>query len=197
VVVAFHDDRLDRVTDRPGLIADLPWSEVQMARIKGEPIPLLEDLVGTWPDVRINIDIKHDAAVVPLLQVLERTRAHDRVCVAAFSERRLAAFRRLTAGRVCTACGPTAIVRLRLASFGTPVGRLAGNCVQVPVRHGRVRIIDARFLAAAHRRGLPVHVWTVDDRVEMERLLDLGVDGIMTDRPRILKEVLMSRRQWK
>ena len=196
VLVAFHDDRLDRVTDRTGFIGALPWSDVRRARVGGEAIPLLEDLLGTWPDVRVNVDPKHDAAVDPLVTVLERTAAHHRVCVAAFSDARLARFRRLTGNRVCTGAGPREIARVRVAAYGVPAGPIAASCAQVPVRHGRVRLVDRRFLAAAHRRGLPVHVWTIDDPAEMERLLDLGVDGIMTDRPAVLKEVLQRRGQW-
>ncbi len=196
MLVAFHDDILDRVTDRRGRIAELAWSDVGAARVDGHAIPLLAEILDTWPDVRVNVDAKHDAAVEPLVAVLDRTAAHDRVCVAAFSDRRLARFRRLSGGRVCTAAGPADIARLRLASFGSPAGRVAGACAQVPVRFGRVRIVDATFVRAAHRRGIPVHVWTIDDPTEMERLLDLGVDGIMTDRPAALKDVLQARDQW-
>ena len=196
VLVAFHDHHLDRVTDRGGPIGALPWSEVRRARVNGEPIPLLQDVLERWPDVRVNIDAKHDAAVEPLVAVLDRTDAHDRVCVAAFSDTRLARFRRLTRGRVCTATGPREIARLRVASYGVPTGELVGACVQVPVRHRRVRLVDPLFVAAAHRRGRQVHVWTIDAPGEMERLLDLGVDGLMTDRPVVLKEVLQRRGQW-
>ncbi len=195
-LVAFHDDVLDRVTDRQGKIAALSWSEVRQARVAGEAIPLLEDVLGAWPDLRVNIDPKHDASVEPLVDVLRRTNAHDRVCVGAFSEPRLERVRRLTGGRVCTGMGTRAVARLRMASLGGPGGRFGGNCAQVPVRQGPVVLVDRRFVAAAHRRGLAVHVWTIDDAAEMARLLDLGVDGIMTDRPAILKEVLTARGQW-
>jgi glycerophosphoryl diester phosphodiesterase len=196
VLVAFHDDVLDRVTDRRGRIGDLPWSEVGAARVGGHAIPLLEDILGTWPQARLNIDAKHDGAVEPLAAVIGRTGADDRVCVAAFSDRRLARFRRLTGGRVCTAAGPQEIARLRLASYGPPVGRLAAGCAQIPVRHGRVRLVDTAFVRATHRRAMQVHVWTIDEAAEMERLLDLGVDGIMTDRPAVLRDVLVARGQW-
>ena len=195
-LVAFHDDVLDRLTDRQGAIAALPWTEVRSARVAGESIPLLEDILGTWPDLRINIDPKQDASVEPLVEVLKRTKSYDRVCVGAFSEPRLQRFRRLTEGKVCTGMGTRAIARLRAASMGVPAKRFAGDCAQVPVRHGRMLLVDRRFLAASHRRGIPVHVWTIDDPAEMERLLDLGVDGIMTDRPAVLKEVLLERGQW-
>jgi glycerophosphoryl diester phosphodiesterase len=97
---------------------------------------------------------------------------------------------------VCTSLGPADTARLRLASTGVPVGRFTGACVQVPTRARGRTLVDEHFLAAAHRRGLPVHVWTIDDADEMTRLLDLGVDGIMTDRPVVLKQVLQARAQW-
>jgi glycerophosphoryl diester phosphodiesterase len=197
VLVAFHDARLDRVTDRAGRISELPWAEVRRARLPDQsPVPLLEDVLGTWPDVRVNIDPKHDGSVVPLVDALRRTEAFDRVCVSAFSDRRLARFRRLTAHQVCTGAAPGEIGRLRLASWGGFLGPLAAACVQVPVSYGRLPVVDGRFLAAAHRRQLPVHVWTIDDGAAMERLLDLGIDGIMTDRPALLKDVLQRRGQW-
>jgi glycerophosphoryl diester phosphodiesterase len=92
--------------------------------------------------------------------------------------------------------GPRDVGRLRAASIGVPAGRFAAACAQVPVRQGRLPLVDRRFLDAAHGRHLRVHVWTIDDRDEMERLLDLGVDGIMTDRPDVLKDVLVARGQW-
>ncbi len=197
VLVAFHDDSLDRVTDRSGRIADLPWSVVRQAQLAGgEGVPLLEDLLGAWPELRVNIDPKADASVEPLAAVLERTGSVDRVCVGSFSDRRLARLRRRLGPRLCTSMGPLATVGLRVASLGVPVGRLPAACAQVPVRRGPVPVVDRRFVAAAHRRGLQVHVWTVDDRTEMERLLDLGVDGLMTDRPVLLKDVLTARGAW-
>jgi len=195
-LVAFHDDVLDRVTDRRGAIADLPWDDVRRARVAGHSIPLLEDVLGAWPDLRINIDPKHDASVEPLAEVLRRTNSYDRVCGGAFSEARLARFRHLTDEKVCTGMGIRAVALLRGASLGLPVRRFAGDCAQVPVRQGPVLLVDGRFVATAHRLGLVVHVWTVDDAADMTRLLDLGVDGIMTDRPAVLKEVLLERGQW-
>lgn len=196
VLLAFHDHTLDRVTDRPGRIADLPFAYVSQARVQGEPIPLLEDILGTWPEARVNIDAKHDAAVPALVAAVERTGAHDRVNLGSFSNRRVQRIQRLTAGRVCTWMGSTGVARLRLNSWGVPAGRFAAACAQVPVRKGKVAILDRRFLDAAHGQGLVVHVWTVDDRAEMVRLLDLGVDGIFSDRPSVLKEVFAQRGLW-
>jgi glycerophosphoryl diester phosphodiesterase len=197
VLVAFHDDRLDRLTDRAGVIGKLPWSEVRAARVRGhDDIPLLEDLLTAWPDVRINIDPKHDAAIEPLADLLERTGTVDRVCIGAFSDRRLSRIRDRLDGRVCTSMGPRQVGRLVAASRGLPGGSFAAACVQVPVRQGPVPLVTERFVAAAHDRGLPVHVWTINDADEMNRLLDLGVDGIMTDRSDVLKSVLEERGDW-
>lgn len=198
VLVAFHDDVLDRTTDGTGRIIDLPWSTVKQARLnEGDGgVPLLEDLLGAWPDLKVNIDSKADTAVEPLVEVIKRTNAWDRVCLAAFSDRRLDRLRALTDHRCCSSMGPKEVARLRAASVHVPaVGRkeFAAQCAQVPTHQGPVPIVDRRFVDAAHARGIQVHVWTIDDRAEMIRLLDLGVDGIMTDRPDVLLDVLAHR----
>lgn len=196
-LVAFHDERLDRVTDRSGRIAELTWDEVRRARVDGrEPIPLLEDLLGTFPDLRVNIDPKHDTAVRPLAETLRRTASVSRVCVGAFSDRRLARLSALLGPGLCTSLGPAGVTRLRVASTGVPAGRFRAGCAQVPSRVGARTLVDAAFVRVAHRLGLQVHVWTIDDPDEMGALLDLGVDGIMTDRPAVLREVLERRGQW-
>jgi glycerophosphoryl diester phosphodiesterase len=196
VLIAFHDDKLDRVTDRKGVIAEMQWQDVSQARLGTDTIPLMADLITAWPDVRFNIDIKHEESVAGLVEVLDRTKAHDRVCVGAFSGKRLKQFRALTGGRVCTSAGPLDIVRLRLARLGLAAGPFSANCTQVPTHFKPIPVVDRGFVDACHSRDLPVHVWTIDDPVEMERLLDLGVDGIMTDRPTVLKDVLVRRGQW-
>jgi glycerophosphoryl diester phosphodiesterase len=199
VLVAFHDDRLDRVTDGRGRIGDLTWADVRRARVDGrEPIPLLEDLLAAWPDVRVNIDPKHDAAVEPLAEVLLRTGAVDRVCIGAFSDRRLARVRSLVGPTLCTSMGPRQVAVLSALAAGSPGkgASVTAPCAQVPARAGKVPMVTDRFVQAAHRRGVQVHVWTIDDESEMVRLLDLGVDGLMTDRPQVLKEVLDGRGEW-
>jgi glycerophosphoryl diester phosphodiesterase len=196
VLVAFHDESLDRVTDRSGLIRELPWAEVSAARVDGrEPIPLLEDLLGTWPRLRVNIDPKHDTAVDPLIEAIGRTDSVRRVCIGSFSDRRLERVRRALGPQLCTSLGPKGTAKLKAASFGAPL-KLPAPCAQVPVRARGVTVTDDRFVRTAHRLGLQVHVWTIDDPAEMHRLLDLGVDGIMTDRPAVLREVLERRGQW-
>jgi glycerophosphoryl diester phosphodiesterase len=198
VLVAFHDDRLDRVTDRTGVIAALPWSEVRRAKVDGrEPIPLLEDLLAAWPDVRVNIDPKQDGVAEPLAATIVRTGSVDRVCVGAFSDRRIATVKALVGPALCTSMGPREVAQLVAASRRLPGGkRLRSPCAQVPTHQGRVPLVTPRLVDTAHRLGVQVHVWTIDDPAEMARLLDLGVDGIMTDRPQVLKDLLIERDAW-
>ena len=198
ICLAFHDDRLDRVTDQVGLISELPYRLVRQARVDGrEPIPLLEDLVASFPEARINIDTKHDNSVQAVANVIRRTGAIERVCVGSFSDARTARMRDELGPRLCTSLGPVGTAKLRSGSFGLPgAGRLEGACAQVPHRVKGVTIVDERFVAKAHALGQQVHVWTIDDPDEMHELLDLGVDGLMTDRPAVLKDVLVSRGAW-
>jgi len=197
VALAFHDATLDRVTDRRGRISTLTWSQVRQARIAGrEPIPLLEDLLAAWPDVRINVDVKAGNTTAPAVAAIRRTGSLDRVCVGAFSTRRIEEVRRELGPRLCTALGPRAAMRLRLPGADRPRRPLTGWCAQVPARIGRRIFVDARYVAAAHALDLAVHAWTVNDEAEMVRLLDLGVDGIMTDRADLLRDLLIARGQW-
>jgi glycerophosphoryl diester phosphodiesterase len=196
VVVAFHDDVLDRVSDASGVIGEMTWSELAQVRVSGHPIPRMDELLETFPNVRINIDPKHDPVVDPLADLLLAMDAVERVGIGSFSDRRLAAMRRRCGPKLCSSLGPRGTARLKAAARGLPVGRLPAPCAQVPVRARGVVVTDKRLVEAAHRRGLQVHVWTVDEPEEMEYLLDLGVDGIMTDRLEVLKDVLTNRGLW-
>jgi glycerophosphoryl diester phosphodiesterase len=198
VLLAFHDATLDRVTDRSGRVADLPWSEVGQARVAERwPIPRIDELLSTFPEVRFNLDAKHPGVLLPLAALLASHGGGllDRVCLASFSDRRLTWLRAALGSRLCTALGPREIARLkRAAVFGgaltLPATALAA---QVPAGPRLLPLVDGRLVDTAHRAGVAVHVWTVDDAPTMDRLLDLGVDGLMTDRPRVLLDVLDRR----
>ncbi|WP_437104990.1 glycerophosphodiester phosphodiesterase [Streptomyces sp. enrichment culture] len=197
-LVAFHDATLDRVTDGAGRIADLPWAEIRHARVAGrEPVPLFEELLETFPGVRWNVDVKAEPALRPLLELVERANAWDRICVGSFSEARVLRAQRLAGPRLATSFGTRGVLVLRLRSWGLPAAvRRSAVAAQVPESQWGVPVADHRFVRAAHARGLQVHVWTVNEPERMHRLLDLGVDGIMTDHIGTLREVMEERGAW-
>ncbi|PKW06502.1 glycerophosphoryl diester phosphodiesterase [Streptomyces sp. 1222.5] len=197
-LVAFHDTTLDRVTDGAGRIADLRWDDVRQARVGGrEPVPLFEELLETFPEVRWNVDIKAEPALRPLLDLIERTDAWDRVCVGSFSEARVLRAQRLAGPRLATSFGTRGVLSLRLRSWGLPAAvRRSAVAAQVPEAQSGVPVVDQRFVRAAHARGLQVHVWTVNEPARMHRLLELGVDGIMTDHIDTLRKVMEDRGVW-
>ncbi|MFD9097262.1 glycerophosphodiester phosphodiesterase [Streptomyces collinus] len=197
-LVAFHDSTLDRVTDGAGRIADLPWQDVRQARVGGrEPVPLFEELLETFPAARWNVDVKAEPALRPLLELIERAGAWDRVCVGSFSEARVLRAQRLAGPRLATSFGTRGVLSLRLRSWGLPAAvRRSAVAAQVPEAQSGVPVVDHRFVRAAHARGLQVHVWTVNEPERMHRLLDLGVDGIMTDHIDTLRKVMEDRGVW-
>lgn len=199
-LIAFHDTTLDRTTDATGPVSGLERAQLSRARIGGrEPIPLLSDILTAWPEVRINIDAKSDAAVEPLARTIEEHRAWDRVCVASFSAGRLHRLRVRLGPRVATSYSALGVGGLRVlpGRLLRAVAASGGVAAQVPPRRKRLEIVTPSFVDHAHELGKHVHVWTIDEPDEMHRLLDLGVDAIMTDRLDLLREVFEARGFWK
>lgn len=197
---AFHDTALDRVTEHRGAVADLTSADVSRALIGGrEQIPTMESLLEEFPEVRFNIDIKSDAAVVPLAELVRSTGAQDRICVGSFSRRRLTEFRRLVGRRVATSASPVEAAAFRLLPAARLVDlavRRGAAALQLPHRRKGLVVVTRGLIRRAHALGLHVHVWTIDEPDQMHELLDLGVDGLMTDRTDLLREVLLERGQW-
>lgn len=206
VLLLFHDSTLDRVTDGRGRISDLTAAEVARVRIGGrEPVPSFDDLLAGFPDVRLNLDVKDWNSVRSLAAGIERHAAHDRVLVASFSDRRRRAVLKLLSRPVASSAGRVTNALFVLLGTVLPVSWLRivlrsplrdVQALQVPVRYGAVRVVTPAYLRRAHALGLVVHVWTVNEPAEMHRLLDLGVDGIMTDRADLLQQVLQERGEW-
>lgn len=200
-LLAFHDEDLARVTNGTGLIAELTASEVAKVRIADEhDVPTMAQLLEAFPDCRFNIDIKARGAVPALAQLVARHGAHSRVCVGSFSHSRLREFRRLTAGRVATSASPLEVATFLSAPFGQLARSLTRGHVaalQVPHRSGPLPVVTRSLVRRAHAAGAHVHVWTIDDPEEIRELLDLGVDGIFTDRTDLLKDVLIERGLWR
>jgi glycerophosphoryl diester phosphodiesterase len=200
-LLAFHDDVLDRVTDRMGAIADLTLAEIREARIGGrEEVPTFDQLLDAFPDAHFNIDIKSAGAAAVLAEVVRERDLWERVLVGSFSPSRIREFRRLTDGRVPTAAHPWEIIAFRFIPSARLAHRLAGrgfDAFQVPHRRSVLRVVTPGLVRRAHAAGKQVHVWTVDDPAEMALLLDRGVDGLFTDRTDLLKDVLIARGLWQ
>lgn len=200
VVVAFHDDTLDRVTDATGPIADLPWDHVRRARIGGEePIPTLEQVLVELPETHVNIDVKAPRAAVPTAAVVNRLEAWDRVCIGSFDDgtrrRTLAAMQRPVASSAATNRVRLFVVATRLRWQWLASRALSGiDCLQVPEAHDDTRVVSPRAVAMAHAADTQVHVWTVNEPHDMRRLLDWGVDGIVTDRADLALEIAATHR---
>jgi glycerophosphoryl diester phosphodiesterase len=205
VVVVCHDSTLDRTTDGAGPIAAQPWAAVRTARVCGrEAVPSLREVFDELPDALLNIDVKADSAVEPTLALVTELDAWDRVCLASFSSDRLTRMREVGGAKLISACSPAEALGLRTRGWLRQVGLgrlnalgpLGGQLAQVPVRHGPVTVVDRAVVNAAHDAGIEVHVWTINDAGRMRDLLDLGVDGLISDRPEVLRAVLAERGQW-
>lgn len=200
-VIVFHDPILDRVTEAAGKISDWTWSDLKDVKDhSGNRIVLLDELLEEFPDIVFNLDAKHNGVAKPMAQTIIRHNALERVSLASFSETRLAYMRRKLPG-VRSSMGTSAIGRLVVAANGPTVIRRAAlhrlpgpergvEAVQVPEFFKNIEIINEAFIGLAHARGLAVHVWTVNEEPDMVKLLDLGVDGLITDEPTLAQNVI-------
>lgn len=200
VAVAFHDERVDRVTDLRGPVRDLPWSALARARVQAPGVPgegrvlTLEDALGTFDGARFAVDLKTPEAVAPLARALRRTRSAHRVCVAGAWDGWLADVRAACDPAPATALGWGALGALVLAArtgVRAPAALATGGYVHLPWRWGRLPLLaDERLrrgvLERAGDLGVRVVAWTVDDPVQARALLDDGVAAVITDRPDLL-----------
>jgi len=197
VLYAFHDENVRRTTGVDANIADLESEQIDDLLVAGVArIPRLAEILSTWPTARINIDTKSDASVVPTIKALRDHNVLDRVCIGSFVDRRINLCRRELGPELCTSMGQREVTRLVAASKGlADPSLLQAACAQVPTRH-IVDITTPQMVEFAHEQGLQVHVWTIDEPDEMIRLLSMGVDGIMTDQPAVLRDVLIGLGEW-
>jgi len=193
-IFAFHDPDLARILGRQVRFADLDADEVRELRLAGSArIPSLRQLLDAFPQAVFNIDFKDDASVEPGLRIIAEHRAQDRVVLASFSHDRLSRARRL-APHV-----PTSASRREVLSLRMGVRRRSGLvpvAFQIPRDFQGIPMVTRRVIRRAHDQGAQVHVWTVNDARVMHELLDMGVDGIITDRPEVLKQVMLERDSW-
>lgn len=218
VAVIMHDPSLDRTTDGSGLVVEHTWAEIEQVRdASGHHPPRLDTVLDAFPDVTFNLDAKEDTAVDPLITTLQRTGATNRVCLASFSQKRIDRMRTLLP-QAAYSLGTSAIAGLVAASktraalrWARHGGRVLGlprnmegiQAVQVPVSFPlpgfsmlpgspgvKIRVVTPRFVELAHAYGLAVHVWTVNSYPQAEWLVDMGVDGIITDEPTMISRRL-------
>jgi glycerophosphoryl diester phosphodiesterase len=213
-VVVIHDPTVDRTTDGSGAVAAMTLEELGRLdagygfssdgggtfpyRGRGLRVPTLAEVYAEFPDARVNADIKEESqgAEEAVLRVIRAAGAEGRTLIASTNHPVIRRFRRVSEGRVATAASRREIAafyflsRLRLEALVRPLYA----ALQVPVEHLGFTLVTPRFIAAAHSRGVRVDVWTINEVAEMRRLLDLGVDMLMTDRPETLEDLLAERR---
>ena len=215
-IVCFHDPTLERTTSGRGLVKEHTLAELRALdagyhfspdggrtfpfRGQGCTVPTLAEALALDPALRLNLEMKQREPdmVEALCAFIAEHRVSDRVLVASAQDDLTRRFRALRDGRglsVVTSPGVRGILGFWL-SVRLGVSRFVPfdfDALQVPVTQGPLRVVDRRFVEAAHAHGMHVHVWTIDDPDEMRRLYDLGVDAIMTDRPEVLMRVLRER----
>ena len=207
VVVVFHDDTLERTTNGVGAVGDWDWDDLRHLDAAynfspdGESFPLrgqgigisrLADTFDEFPDINFNIDLKAKHAEWPVADVIVAKKRFDSVLVGGFLDNRTSRFSRITKGKVATSAGSAGAMAMYAASRIGRSSRRNFDAYQLPAASRGVTI-DAKLVDAIHAADAHLHVWTVNDADEMRALLDLGVDGIVTDRPDVLNDVLEER----
>ncbi|HEY8482990.1 MAG TPA: glycerophosphodiester phosphodiesterase [Longimicrobiales bacterium] len=205
--VVIHDPTVDRTTDGTGAVAELTLDELRRLdagyrftldgctypfRGQGFTVPTIDEVLEALPETRFVVEVKVAAAQRPLFEAIRRAGAEDRVIVAAESESARTLFGTYRGPKSASAAQLRRFYllhRLRLARFW----KLGVDAAQVPEWWGGTRVVSPRFIRDLHAQGIPVHVWTVNETEDMHRLLDWGVDGIVTDRPDRLAQVLCER----
>lgn len=210
-IVVFHDDDLARTTDASGLLRERTLAELKSLdagyhfrdeagdhpfRGKGIRIATLAEVLEAFPDTALNIEVKHDSGgtVEKFFEVLDRHGARERVLAAAFEEPILKRLR-IVAPQTLTNLSPVETYEFYACCMNGTHDRYTppAKALQVPPSHEGIEVVSPAFVKAAHDLGMEVHVWTINDEAEMERLLDFGVDGLMTDFPARARAVFERR----
>ena len=186
----FHDNDLKRLFGKNIIFNSLHSDEIDELKLFDKyKIPTLESTLQKFPDTLFQIDVKTDEVVLPTMEVIKKTNSTDKVCIASFSSKRLKQVHKLYP-EICLSMGPFEVMKLLLASFGLYRKKVPGNCLQIPIYQYGIKLVTKRFINYIHSIGLKIHVWTINDEDTMQKLIDLGVDGIITDRPKALKDLL-------
>tara|TARA_B100000287_G_scaffold368907_1_gene365456 strand:+ start:916 stop:1671 length:756 start_codon:yes stop_codon:yes gene_type:complete len=189
----FHDDDLKRLFGKDAMFNSLQSSEIEKLRLfNSYKIPKLETALTQFPNTLFQIDVKTDEVAIPALKVIEALNAFDRVCIASFSSNRLKLVKDMFP-KTCLSMGPKEVLKLLLSSFGIYKKKIPGDCLQIPIYQYGIKLVTSRFIKYIQSMDLKIHVWTINDADTMETLINMGVDGIITDKPSVLKELLRKR----
>ncbi len=193
----FHDATLGRLTGETAKIGDLADKDLDSLTINGNhAIPKLSDLFEAFPDALFNLDAKTGPATAPMAHLIQRMNKTSQVCIGSFSDGRIKAVLDILGPDTCHSIGVSNSVRFYLAAQAGLKMRLGAHCVQFPMRQYGVNLVTPKTVAYAHRCGLKMHVWTVNDPQTIRLLFDLGVDGIMTDSCSMLKAEMADKGLW-
>ncbi len=186
----FHDDDLKRILNKPVRFDSLSSNEIDDLSIFNScKIPKLSDTLLRFPNLCFQIDFKTDEVVMPALDVINDMNVFDRVCIASFSSKRLQNVRSLYPD-LCISMGPNEVFKTLLASLNLFKGEIPGDCLQIPMSYYGIKIVSKRFVDFVHSRGLKIMIWTINDIKTFKYLIDLGVDGIITDKPKLLFQTI-------
>ena len=196
-LIAFHDDTLDRVTDKSGLIRDLTLSEVKKAKIAGtDEIPLLSELLNSFTDCFFNIDCKVDETVQPLINLINNKDFINRVCIGSFSQKRINFIRKSLGKDVKTSMGPAEVILSKFLSYTSLGYNFKSSYTSIPIRRYGINLLEERNIKYLKSNNQKVIAWTINDEDKMKMLINIGIDGIMTDNLTLLKKVLIEESLW-
>ena len=186
----FHDDDLKRICEIPKKFDSLKSDEIDSLTIfNNHKIPKLEDALNKFPDLSFQIDFKTDEVVEPALNVIQKNNSSDRVCIASFSSKRLERVRSVSPN-LCISMGPNEVFKTLLSRYKLTNSPLKGDCLQVPMKYYGVKIVTKKFVEYLKSKNIKIMVWTINDVETFKYLIQLEVDGIITDRPKLLFETL-------
>ena len=189
----FHDDDLKRISGLEKNFNELLSSEIDELNIFGDyKIPTLEETLKQFPNTKFQIDFKTDEVVDPAIEIINKfPHIKKNLCVASFSSHRLQNIKSKLSD-VTYSMGPYEVLKLLLKSFGIYRGEISGDCLQIPIYRYGIKIVTRRFVDFCKRENIKISVWTINSIEEMNYLIDLKVDGIITDKPKALIDLLTS-----
>lgn len=199
VLMVFHDETLERLANQPGSIKDYNLEQLRNFRVAGEHIPTFEELLLAFPKAHFNVDLKDRGSASRLAMLIAKYDAFDRVLIASFAGSHRIAAQKILKHRIATSpgfLGAAAATTISKISPLPSLGLAGFAALQVPEFHGKIRVVSKKSITRAHALGLQIHVWVVNEATDMHRLLDLGVDGIMSDRADLLATVMQERGHW-